>query len=42
MSPFEDVLTDLLPEIGPCIPEDVDRVRHSLVDIPIPLEPFTG
>lgn len=40
-SPFEGALVDLLSEIAPCVPVDVDRERHSAITIPIPLEPFT-
>jgi hypothetical protein len=41
LSPFEAVLTDLLPQIGPCIPVDEDRVRHSMLTLPIPMDPYT-
>lgn len=41
MSPFEGALTDLLGTIGPCIPVDVNRPRHSELTIPIPLAPYT-
>jgi hypothetical protein len=39
LSPWEDAATAVLDDT--CIPIDEDRVRHSEVDIPIPLEPFT-
>lgn len=39
LSPWEDVVADMFD--GSCIPVDEDRVRHSMVKIPIPLEPFT-
>jgi hypothetical protein len=41
LSPFEAVITDLLPSFGPCVPVDGERVRHSELEIPIPLDPFT-
>ncbi|MEM7056371.1 MAG: hypothetical protein AAF557_02165 [Pseudomonadota bacterium] len=41
LSPFEAVLLDVLKESGPCVNVDEDRVRHSLVEIPIPLDPYT-
>ena len=41
LSPFEAVLSDLLGEIAPCIPADVNRPRHSEFTVPIPLDPFT-
>lgn len=39
LSPWEDIVAEMF--VGSCIPVDEDRVRHSVVDIPIPLEPFT-
>lgn len=39
LSPWEDAAQEVLA--GSCIPSDGDRVRHSQVDIPIPLELFT-
>lgn len=39
LSPWEDIVAEMFD--GSCIPVDEDRVRHSVVDIPIPLEPFT-
>ncbi len=39
LSPWEDRVSEVLE--GSCIPIDEERVRHSAVDIPIPLEPFT-
>ena len=39
LSPWEDAASVVLA--GSCIPVDEARVRHSEVDIPIPLEPFT-
>ena len=41
LSPFEAVLVDLMTEIGPCIPIAEERVRHSSVTIPVPLDPYT-
>lgn len=46
LSPWEAAAVEVLPEFTstdgtPCIPIDEDRIRHSQVDIPIPLEPFT-
>lgn len=41
LSPFEAVLTELMAEAGPCVPVDEDRTRHSMVEIPIPMDPYT-
>lgn len=41
VSPFEAVLTELMAKVGPCVTVDESRVRHSMVTIPIPLDPFT-
>jgi hypothetical protein len=41
LSPFEAVLVDLMAEAGPCVPVDGERVRHSMAEIPIPLDPYT-
>lgn len=41
LSPFEDVLVDIIGENAPCINVDEERVRHSALTIPIPLDPFT-
>lgn len=41
MSPFEEALVDGLAGFGPCVPQDVDRSRHSAITIPIPLDPYT-
>lgn len=41
MSPFEAVMVDKLADFGPCIPIDVDRPRHSIFTVPIPLDPYT-
>ncbi|MCM8564472.1 DUF6603 domain-containing protein [Thauera linaloolentis] len=41
LSPFEAVLTELMAQAGPCIPVDENRARHSMVEIPIPLDPYT-
>lgn len=40
LSPWEEAAAEVLD--GSCIPIDEERVRHSVVDIPIPLEPYTG
>lgn len=39
LSPWEAVMVDQLT--NSCVPIDGDRTRHSLVKLPIPLEPFT-
>lgn len=39
LSPWEEAAAEVLDDS--CIPIDEDRVRHSIVEIPIPLEPFT-
>lgn len=39
LSPWEEAAVEVLADS--CIPIDVDRSRHSEVDIPIPLELFT-
>ena len=39
LSPWEEAAAEVLD--ASCIPVDQDRVRHSLVEIPIPLEPYT-
>ena len=41
LSPFEAVLTELLKEAGPCIAVDETRARHSMLEIPIPMDPHT-
>ncbi|MCB5185576.1 hypothetical protein LG201_10215 [Methylobacillus gramineus] len=41
LSPFEGALVDGLAAYGPCIPQDVNRSRHSAITIPIPLDPYT-
>ena len=41
LSPFEAVITDLIPQIGPCIPVDEERVRHTMLTLPIPMDPYT-
>ena len=41
LSPFEAVIVDLLAEVGPCVPVDEERVRHTSVTLPIPLDPYT-
>ena len=41
LSPFEAVLQDVIKETAPCIPVDENRVRHSALTIPIPLDPYT-
>ncbi|WP_299550493.1 hypothetical protein [uncultured Tateyamaria sp.] len=41
LSPFEAVLQDVITETGPCVPVDGERVRHSMVKLPIPLDPYT-
>ena len=41
LSPFEAVLTDVLAEVGPCIPVDGERIRHSMAEIAIPMDPYT-
>lgn len=40
LSPFEQVLVDVIKENGPCISIDEERIRHSSLEIPIPLDPF--
>ena len=39
MSPWEEAVAEVLK--GSCVPVDVDRIRHSSIDFPIPLEPHT-
>lgn len=39
LSPWEEAAVEVLE--GTCIPIDEDRVRHTVVEIPIPLEPYT-
>jgi hypothetical protein len=39
LSPWEESVGEVLDDT--CIPIDEDRTRHSLVEIPIPLEPYT-
>ena len=39
LSPWEGVVQDQL--IASCVPISVERARHSMVTMPIPLEPFT-
>lgn len=41
LSPFEAVLTELLAEAGPCIPVDEERIRHTMAELPIPMDPYT-
>ncbi|WP_299655917.1 hypothetical protein [uncultured Tateyamaria sp.] len=41
LSPFEAVLQDVIKETGPCVDVAGDRVRHSMVKLPIPLDPYT-
>jgi hypothetical protein len=41
LSPWEEAATEVLASDAPCVPVDEDRVRHSVIDIPIPLEPYT-
>ncbi|ABG33206.1 hypothetical protein CEP88_08080 [Roseobacter denitrificans] len=41
LSPFEAVVEDVLGESGPCVPIDENRVRHSMLTLPIPLDPYT-
>ncbi len=41
LSPFEAVLEDIVSSTAPCIPIDENRVRHSSLSIPIPLDPYT-
>lgn len=41
MSPFESALVEGLADFGPCVPQDVNRPRHSAFSIPIPLDPYT-
>lgn len=43
LSPFEAVLVEAIKtEAGfSCVDVDEDRVRHSVLDIPIPLDPYT-
>jgi hypothetical protein len=40
LSPWEEAAEAVLA--GSCVPIDDERVRHTVVDIPIPLEPYTG
>lgn len=39
LSPWEEAAVEVLD--NSCIPIDEERVRHSVVEIPIPLEPYT-
>lgn len=41
LSPFETVLQDVIMESGKCVPVDGERVRHSMIKLPIPLDPYT-
>ncbi|RZS58596.1 hypothetical protein [Sphaerotilus mobilis] len=41
LSPWEEAATEVLASDAPCVPVDEDRIRHSVIDIPIPLEPYT-
>lgn len=41
LGPFESALSGLVRNDLPCIAMDEERVRHTLLDIPIPLELFT-
>ncbi|WP_120500032.1 hypothetical protein [Roseovarius sp. EL26] len=41
LSPFETVIQEVLQETGPCVPIDGERVRHSMLTLPIPLDPYT-
>lgn len=41
LSPWEDALEEVLKESGPCIPVDENRDRQSVLEFPIPLEPYT-
>lgn len=41
LSPFEGALVDLMVNKGSCINMDDQRVRHSEVVIPVPLDPYT-
>ena len=40
LSPWEDSVRDLLKD-KPCVPVDGSVTRHSKIDIPIPLDPYT-
>ncbi|MBD1874505.1 hypothetical protein H6F75_13515 [Nodosilinea sp. FACHB-131] len=42
LSPWEELLEEVVKETGPCIPIDENRTRHSSVTVPIPLDPYTG
>ena len=39
LSPWEEVIVEQVT--GTCVPVDENRTRHTMVTIPIPLEPFT-
>lgn len=39
LSPWEEAVAEVLT--GSCIPVDEERIRHSEVKIPIPLDPYT-
>lgn len=39
LSPWEDAVVGLVTDT--CVPVDGSRTRHSMVTVPIPLEPFT-
>lgn len=41
LSPWEEAAAEVLASDAPCVPIDEERVRHSVIDIPIPLEPYT-
>ncbi|WP_299046105.1 hypothetical protein [uncultured Tateyamaria sp.] len=41
LSPFEAVLQDVISKDADCVPIDGERVRHSLLQLPIPLDPYT-
>jgi hypothetical protein len=41
LSPWEETLAEVIEESGPCIPVDEQRVRQSVLEIPILLDPYT-
>jgi hypothetical protein len=41
LSPWEDAVQDLASSSLPCVPVKGDRVRHTMITIPIPLDLYT-
>jgi hypothetical protein len=41
LSPWEDAIQKLVTSSLPCVTTNGERTRHSSIDIPIPLDPYT-